>query len=184
MEIVDLLHRKLEDDAVIVSGMNQVSYWANIGLPIGPRRTFITPGFFGTLGFEFPTALGAKVGAGKRRVVSICGDGGFLFADAELATAVQYKLDILVLLFNNDLFGASAWDQQELYGGHFLGTQLHNPDFVKLAEAFGATGLRCSYEQLGPMLDRALELRGPVVLEVRVPNAPPPWFCGLFAPKT
>ena len=174
--IIEVLRERFADDAIVVSGMNAVGYWSHLAFQVRTPRTYITPGFFGTLGYAFPTSLGAAVGRPGKQVVSINGDGGFLFCEHELATAVHYGLEVLVIVFNNNAYGASMWDQDELYGGRRLGTALTNPDFVKLANAFGVDAFRCTPAELGATLDRASQVRGaPVLVEVVVPNMLPPF---------
>ena len=110
-----------------------------------------------------------------RQVVALCGDGGFLYNLQELSTAVKYGLQVVALVFNNNSYGASRWDQTHNYDRHYIGTDLHNPDFVRLAESFGAVGLRALPDQFEDSLQEALQVPGPVVLEVVVPNMLPPF---------
>ena len=111
----------------------------------------------------------------ERQVVALTGDGGFLYDVGELATAVQHGINIVVVVFNDNAFGASLNDQQTRYQGRVIGTQLHNPDFVKLAESFGAVGMRARPEDFGPALRQALSAQRPVLLEVPIPTQTPPF---------
>ena len=122
----------------------------------------MTAGFQGTLGFGFPTALGVKVACPSKEVISITGDGGFLFAAQELATAVQYGINLVTVVFNNDAFGNVLRDQKETFGGRFLGSKLVNPDFVKFGESFGVPSFRAESPQaLRRILDKAFGLNSP-----------------------
>jgi acetolactate synthase-1/2/3 large subunit len=130
-------------------------------------RTYVTEGFQGTLGFGFPTALGVKVANPDSAVVSITGDGGFMFAAAELATAAQYGIGVVTLVFNNRSFGNVLRDQQEQLGGHVVGALLENPDFVRLAESFGVAASRvASPGELRPTLEKALAADRPALIEI------------------
>ena len=173
--IIDSIRGRLGDDAILVSGITNIGYWSNLALPVGRPRSFITTSYFATLGFAFPTALGAKVAAPDRQVVALCGDGGFLYSPQELATATKYGINVVALVFNNAAYGASEWDQTHRYGGRYIGTGLNNPDFVKLAESFGAVGLRTDAVGLAGSLEKALAADAPVVLEVEVPTMMPPF---------
>jgi acetolactate synthase-1/2/3 large subunit len=130
----------------------------------------VTCGYQGTLGFGFPTALGVKVGNPDKPVVAITGDGGFMFGVQELAAAVQYDINLVTVLFNNNAFGNVLRDQQTKFRGP-MGSELHNPDFVKLAESFGAQGWRAhSPAELRTLVERGFAQRGPVLIEVPVPQ--------------
>ena len=153
--------QELDDDAIVVSGTTEIGYWSHLAFPVYSPRSYITSGYFATLGFAFPTALGAKVGNPGRQVVATIGDGGFGYATSELATAVQEGINSVTLVFNNESLGASFADQQGRFGGRVIGTRLHNPDFVKLAEAYGAQGIKLAgHRDLGPALRDALKGRG------------------------
>ena len=94
----------------------------------------------------------------------------------ELATAVQEEINSVTIVFNNEMLGASFNDQQQRFGGRIIGTRLHNPDFMKLAEAYGALGMSLgSHKELGDALRSALAAQRPVVIEVPIPNLPPPF---------
>ena len=175
LPIVNALRQEMDRDAVLVSGVTNVAYWANLAYPVYEPDTYLTSSYFATLGFAFPTALGAKVARPERQVVALTGDGGFLYDVGELATAVQHGINIVVVVFNDNAFGASLNDQQTRYQGRVIGTQLHNPDFVKLAESFGAVGMRAQPEEFGPALRQALSAQRPVLLEVPIPTQTPPF---------
>ncbi len=175
MGFVDAIRAEMGDEDIIVSGVTSIGYWSNIMYEARHPRTFLTSSYFGTLGYAFPTALGAKVGQPDRKVVAISGDGGFMYNPQELSTAVKYGINAVCVVFNNGVFGASEWDQNNRYNQRFIGTDLHNPDFVKMTEAFGAVGMRTDADGFGLALRKALDTEAPVVLDVTVPNMPPPF---------
>jgi acetolactate synthase-1/2/3 large subunit len=168
--LIQAIHGELKDDGILVPGITNVGYWCNISYPVAKPRNYLTSSYFGTLGYAFPTALGAKVGNPDRHVVALCGDGGFLYAASELATAVQEGLNVVALVFVDQAYGTCLRIQQRSFGNRFIGTQLHNPDFAKLAESFGALGRKLSHpEELGDALHSALSADRPAVVEVPIP---------------
>ncbi len=169
LSIVETIRNEMDDDAIMVSGVTNIGYWGYLGHKTTHPRTFLTSSYFGTLGYAFPTALGAKIALPDRQVVVTCGDGGFMYSPQELSTAVRYGINLVALVFNNKAYGASQWDQTHRYGERFIGTDLHNPDFVKLAESFGAVGMRTDVDGLGASVKEALSANSPVLLEVDVP---------------
>jgi acetolactate synthase-1/2/3 large subunit len=173
--MIDALHAELDEDAVVVGGVTNLGYWSTIAYPTNAPRRFLTSSYFGTLGYAFPTALGAKVACPDRQVVALCGDGGFMYSTEELSTALRHGINAIAIVFNNHAYGASRWDQTHRFGERFIGTDLHNPDFMRLAEAYGVIGLRCDPTDLGPTLREALSARAPVLLEVEVPIMMPPF---------
>ena len=173
--IIEDMRDALPDDAIVVSGVTNIGYWSNIFFEVRQPRTYITSGYFGTLGYAFPTALGAQVGSPDRKVVALCGDGGFMYSPQELSSAIRHGINTVAVVFNNSAFGASEWDQTHRYGGSYIGTDLHNPDFVRLAESFGAVGMRTEPEGFAELLEVALNTDSPVLLEVVVPNMMPPF---------
>jgi acetolactate synthase-1/2/3 large subunit len=121
---------------------------ANVSpFPVYTPRQMITPGYQGTLGFAFATALGAKVGCPDKSMIALCGDGGFLFTATELATAVQHNIRTVTIVFNDGGYGNVRRTQQDLYGGRIIASDLRNPDFLRFAESFGAAARRCSGPQ-------------------------------------
>jgi acetolactate synthase I/II/III large subunit len=161
----------LPKDGFVTDEISQVGFASWYGFPVYEPRTFVSSGYQGTLGSGFPTALGVKVAHPDKPVVAICGDGGFMFAAQELATAAQYNIGVVTLVFNNDAFGNVRRDQQRMFDGRLIGANLVNPDFVKLAHAFGVEGLRVSSpETLRPALERALAADRPCLIEVVTPR--------------
>jgi acetolactate synthase-1/2/3 large subunit len=171
MAYLNILREVLPDNAIVTDELSQVGFASWYGLPIYQPRTFISSGYQGTLGSGFPTALGAKVAHPNRPVVAITGDGGFMFGVQELATAVQFNIGVVTLVFNNNAYGNVRRDQIKVFDGRVVASDLVNPDFVKLAESFGAGAARVSSpEAFRPVLERALDDGGPYVIAIEVPR--------------
>jgi acetolactate synthase-1/2/3 large subunit len=120
------------------------------------------------------------VGNPDKRVVAICGDGGFLFADAELATAVQEGINVVTLVFTDAALGSCLRIQQKRFGNRILGTQLHNPDFAQLARAYGAVGITLKdVNELRDALRSALGGNRPAVIQIPLPTLAQPWDMSL-----
>ena len=176
LDIIQSIHNVLGDDAILVPDITNIGYWCDIAYPVNKTRTYVTSSYFATLGYAFPTALGAKIGNPAKHVVAICGDGGFPYASSELATAVQERLNIVILLFTNNGYGTVTGIQNRQFGGRFMGDKLHNPDYVKFAESFGAIGIRlANYRELEDTLRSVLSADRPVVIEIPVPQLDTPW---------
>lgn len=159
----------LPRDGFFVDDLSQVGFASWFGFPVYRPRSYISSGHQGTLGSGFGTALGVKVANPDKAVISVCGDGGFMFAVQELATAVQYNIAVAVIVFNNAAFANVRRDQQMRFEGHVIGAELVNPDFVKLAESFGVSASRVkSPDELKPALEKALAADRPVLIEVMV----------------
>lgn len=165
----------LADDDILVGGMTNIGYWSHLAYPVRTPRSYVTSSYFGTLGYAYPTALGAKVGQPHKGVVALCGDGGFMYNLQELSTAARYGINVVAVVFNNHAYGASMWDQTHQYGERYIGTDLNNPDFLKLAEAFGVRGMQADPARIGEALRDALAADAPVLLEVELPNMMPPF---------
>jgi acetolactate synthase-1/2/3 large subunit len=171
MAYLNILREVLPHDAIVTDELSQVGFASWYGFPVYEPRTFITSGYQGTLGSGFPTALGAKVAHPDRPVVAITGDGGFMFGVQELATAVQFNIGVLVLVFNNNAYGNVRRDQRERFDGRVVASDLVNPDFVKLAESFGVAAARVtSPEGFRPALEKAMAHGGPYLIEIEVPK--------------
>jgi acetolactate synthase-1/2/3 large subunit len=180
LQLIEDLRAALPDDTIFVDDLTLVGYWMPLLLQTYQPRTLIHPGTFGTLGYALPAAIGAKLACPKQPVVAISGDGGFLFTLQELATAVAQKLDLIVLLFNDNAYGAIRTYQDRMFRGRRIGSDLANPDFVKLGEAFGVNSARVEPRALGAMVRRALETGGVWLIEIPfAPEGPPtmvPWM--------
>ena len=164
---LDVIRRALPRDGFFVEEISQVGFTARFAFPVYSPRTYVSGGYQENLGFGFMTALGVKAAHPDRAVVSINGDGGFMFGVQELATAVQFGINLVAIVFNNSSFGNVVRDQKMGFDGHYIGGVLKNPDFVKLAESFGVTGYRVATpEALQPVLERALSRNEPALIEV------------------
>ncbi len=171
MAYLNILREVLPENAIVTDELSQFGFASWYGFPIYEPRTFITSGYQGTLGSGFPTALGAKVAHPDRPVVAITGDGGFMFAVQELSTAVQFKIGVVTLIFNNNAYGNVRRDQRERFDGRVVASDLVNPDFVKLAESFGVGAARVtSPDHFRPALEKALANGGPYVIAIEVPT--------------
>jgi acetolactate synthase-1/2/3 large subunit len=171
MAYLNILREVLPSNAIVTDELSQVGFASWYGFPIYEPRTFISSGYQGTLGSGFPTALGAKVAHPNRPVVAITGDGGFMFGVQELATAVQFKIGVVVLVFNNNSYGNVRRDQREHFDGRIVASDLINPDFVKLAESFGVGAARVtSPDGFRPALEKALADGGPYLIDIEVPR--------------
>jgi acetolactate synthase-1/2/3 large subunit len=176
MAYIKVLREGLPEEGILVEELTQVAYVSRFAFPVYRPRSFIGTGYQGTLGFGFATALGVKIGNPERPVLSITGDGGFMYNVQELATAVQQGIDIVTVVFNDGAFGNVQRMQIEDYGGKVIATNLHNPDFVALAQSFGAQGLRAnSPEELAAALKEGFATPGPTLIDVPIGETPAPW---------
>jgi acetolactate synthase-1/2/3 large subunit len=178
MAYLDVLRAVLPDDGIVTDELSQVGFASWYGFPVYQPRTFLTSGYQGTLGSGFPTALGAKVAFPHRPVVAITGDGGFMFAVQELATAVQFGIGVVTLVFNNASYGNVRRDQMENFGGRIVAADLVNPDFVKLADSFGVGAARVATPaEFKPALEAALADGKPRLIEIALPvgSETSPW---------
>ncbi|MGJ4929606.1 thiamine pyrophosphate-dependent enzyme [Bradyrhizobium sp. HKCCYLS2038] len=171
MAYLNVLREVLPPEAIVTDELSQVGFASWYGFPVYEPRTFITSGYQGTLGAGFPTALGAKVAHPDKPVVAITGDGGFMFAVQELATAVQYNIGVVTMVFNNNSYGNVRRDQRERFDGRVVASDLVNPDFVKLAESFGVAASRVTApDQFKAALEKALAHGGPYLIDIEVPR--------------
>lgn len=169
MAYLDVIRDVLPRDGFFVEEISQVGFTARFGFPVYAPRTYVTCGYQETLGFGFNTALGVKVANPDKAVISITGDGGFLFGVQELATAVQHGINLVTCVFNNSAFGNVRRDQLTTYKGRVIGAELTNPDFVKLAESFGVAAYRVrNPSEFRPALEKAFAADAPVVIEVMI----------------
>lgn len=166
----------LPDHGVLVDELTQVGYIARIAYEARRPRSFLSSGYQGTLGWGLPTGLGAKDALGAAPVVSITGDGGFMFNVAELSTAVHHRIPLVTVLFNDGAYGNVRRMQQEDHAGRVIATDLTNPDFVHMGESFGVDTRRASHpDSLRAALERALALDAPALIEVPCGELPSPW---------
>jgi acetolactate synthase-1/2/3 large subunit len=172
-----VMREELPQDGTFVDELTQVGYVSRIWLPVPAPRRFLSTGLQGTLGWGFATALGAKAACPDRPVLSVSGDGGFMFTVQEMATAVQHGLAVVAVVFNDGAYGNVRGFQKQNFGGRVIASELRNPDFVRLAESFGAQGLRArTPEELRGALRRGFATTdGPTLIEVPVGELPSPW---------
>jgi len=176
MGFVRAIREALPDDGILVEDITQVGYVSREAMPVYQPRTYLTSNYQVTLGWSFPAALGAKVAAPDRPVLCVSGDGGFLFAATEMATAVQHGINTVTVVFNDGAYGNVLRMQKELYGGRVVASELLNPDFVTFAESFGARGIRVTTPtELREALIGAFNANAPVLIEVPVGEMPAPW---------
>lgn len=174
-ELWSRIQRVLPEDSIIVSGITNMGHWGHYAYRAKKPRSYITSSYFANLGYAFPVSLGAKVAAPDRPVVCVEGDGGFMFALPELATAVSYGINVIVIVFSDAAFGASKDDQMTRFHGREVGTELQNPSFAELARVFGANGLKVEPEKLDEAIEIALAAKSPTVIEVPIPTWEPPF---------
>ena len=174
--MVAALRDACPEDTILISGLTQVAYYSIPHWPVYGPRTYLTSGYQGTLGFAYPTGLGAKVACPDTPVVVLSGDGGFLYSVQEMATAVQHGINAVVVVFNDGAYGNVSRDLDDDWGGTY-GAELHNPDFAALAESFGLTGIKVDdHAALGPSVADAIQMDRPVLVEVPVDRMPRPTF--------
>jgi acetolactate synthase-1/2/3 large subunit len=153
-----------------------MGFVARLVMPVYKPRTFLSPGFQDNLGWGYATALGAQHARPDVPVLSISGDGGFLYTGNELATATRHRIPLVAIVFTDNAFGNVRRIQQERFGNRLIASDLVNPDFVKYAESFGAAGRRArNPEELGAALRLAFVRREPALIEVPVGPMPSPW---------
>lgn len=170
------IREAVAEDGIIVTDVTQVATFLQYGMPVQLPRTLLTPGYQGTLGWAYPAALGAKVALPSRQVVSISGDGGFMFNIQELSTAMAHGIAVVAVVFSDGAFGNVKRIQRDSFGGRHIGVELHNPDFVALARSFGMNAVRAeTANELGAALRRALASGGPALIEVPVGEMPSIW---------
>ncbi len=174
-DYVQALRETMADDDILVSELTQVGYYSNIGFPVYGPHSFITPGYQGTLGYGFNTALGAAHGNPDRRVVSLNGDGGFSWGMQELATLARDGLNASIVVFVDGKFGNVQRIQRRVFGAEF-GTDVASPDFELLGRAYGLpTVITDSPDGLRNALRAAKERGGPALIAVKVGEMPSPW---------
>ncbi len=170
LEVIESLRSAVPDDTIFVDDLTLVGYWMPLLMDTYYPRTLIHPGTYGTLGYSLPAAIGAKLACPRQTVVSISGDGGFMFTVQELATARALNLDLIALVFNDNAFGAIRKYQDRMFGGRHIGSALANPDFAKLGAAFGVNSECVPPDRVGDAVARANKAGGTWLIEV--PFAP------------
>jgi acetolactate synthase-1/2/3 large subunit len=176
LAFVDVIRRELPENGIYVDDVTQIGFAARLAMPVYKPRTFLSPGFQDNLGWGYATALGAQCARPEVPVLSISGDGGFLYTGNELATAIRHRIPLVAIVFNDGAFGNVRRIQQERFGNRLIASDLANPDFVKYAESFGAGGRRArNPEELGAALRLAFARPEPTLIEVPVGPMPSPW---------
>src|SRR5512139_2261044 len=168
--VIEKLRELSADDAIVTTEVGQHQMWAAQFFDFVQPRTFLSSGGLGTMGFGLPAALGAQAAFPKRQVIDISGDGSFQMNSQELATLVQYRLPVKIVILNNNFLGMVRQWQQLFFDKRYSQTCLELPiDFVKLAEAYGATGLRAGKsEEVEEVIRKAFATKGPVIMEFKI----------------
>jgi acetolactate synthase-1/2/3 large subunit len=179
-QYIEALRDALPEDGIFVDELTQIGYVSRALFPIYRPRSFLSSGYQGTLGSGFPAALGAKVANPDKAVLSINGDGGFMFNVQELATAVQHGIDTVTVVFNDGAYGNVKRMQEDDYSGRVIASELRNPDFVRLAESFGVSAARAETpERLRGEVEKAFGRSGASLIEVPIGKVPDPWGVSL-----
>ena len=166
----------LPEDGLFVDEFTQVGYVSRVGFPVYKPRHIVTPGYQGTLGYGYATSLGVKVAHPDKAVLSINGDGGFMFTMNEIATAVHHGINLVAVVFADGAYGNVMRMQKDLYDNKVIASQFTNPDFVKLAESFGALGLRADTpDALRGAIESGFSANQPTIIEVPVGVFPEPF---------
>jgi acetolactate synthase I/II/III large subunit len=168
--VIQRLRALSEPDAIVATDVGQHQMWTAQFFGFSKPRTLLTSGGLGTMGFGLPAAMGAQFGQRDRQVICICGDGGFQMNMQELATIVQHRLNVKIVILNNNFLGMVRQWQELFFDKRYAGTCLELPvDFIKLAEAFGATGLRATkVDEVDEVIKKGFETKGPVLMEFKV----------------
>lgn len=177
LAFLEAIRAELPEDGIFVDEVTQLGFVARIAMPVYRPRTFLSPGYQDPLGWGYATALGAKHACANRPVVSINGDGGFLFTANELATAMLHRIPLVAIVFADGAFGNVRRIQEENFGNRLIACDLANPDFVRFAESFGAAAERVrTPEELRAALARGFARTDvPTVIEAPVGPFPSPW---------
>ena len=175
-EYLAAIRDELPDNGIYVEDLTQVGYVGRLGFPVYKPRTYIHSGYQGTLGYSYATALGAKVAKPDVPVVSVSGDGGFMYNVQELSTAALFGIDAVAVVFADGAYGNVRRMQKMDYGNRLIATELHNPNFPKMAESYGIAGVKTtSPDGLRKELNAAFKRKGPSLIEVAVGEMPDPW---------
>jgi acetolactate synthase-1/2/3 large subunit len=173
---LDAIRAELPDDGILVDEVTQMGFAARLAFPVYKPRTFLSPGYQDNLGWGYATALGAQHARPDVPVVSINGDGGFMYTANELATAVRHHIPLTAIVFADGYFGNVRRIQEESYGNRLIAVDLANPDFVKFAESFGAAGRRArGPDERRGALRESFARKEPTLIEVPVGTFPSPW---------
>jgi acetolactate synthase-1/2/3 large subunit len=176
LAFLEAIRAELPEDGIFVDEVTQIGFVARLAFPVYKPRTFLSPGYQDNLGWGYATALGAQHARPEVPVVSINGDGGFLYTANELASAMRHNIPLIAIVFADGAFGNVRRIQEEQFGNRLIGCDLVNPDFVRYAESFGAAGRRArDAGELRLALREAIARREPTLIEVPVGAFPSPW---------
>jgi acetolactate synthase-1/2/3 large subunit len=177
LAFLEAMRAELPEGGIFVDEVTQMGFAARIALPVYKPRTFLSPGYQDNLGWGFATALGVQHARPEVPVLSINGDGGFMYTANEMATAVRHRIPLVAVVFADGAFGNVRRIQEERFGNRLIANDLANPDFVKFAESFGAAAERArTPDELRAALARGFKRRnGPTLIEVPVGPLPSPW---------
>jgi 5-guanidino-2-oxopentanoate decarboxylase len=170
-----ILRAALPADAIILGDASQIVYSGTFAMPMETERCWYYSGTYCSLGVALPMAIGAKIGAPQRAVIAVAGDGGFMFTATELATAVEEKIALPIIVWNNDALKEIV-DQMDRRQIPRIGVEPKSPDFLGLAQSLGCHAVRASSAQhLEQSVHAALNAAGPTLIEVRQDS---PWLAG------
>jgi acetolactate synthase I/II/III large subunit len=170
-QVIGELHRLTKGEAIIATDVGQHQMWVAQLYPFERPRSLLTSGGLGTMGYGLPAAIGATFAAPDRRVVLVSGDGSIMMNIQELSTAVQYNVDVKVIVLNNHFLGMVRQWQERFYNERYSYSAMAVPNFVKLAEAFGARGFRIEKpKELAKTMKEAFATPGPVLIDVVIPK--------------
>jgi len=175
--VIEEIYRQTKGDALVVTEVGQHQMWAAQYYKFTEPRTLLTSGGLGTMGYGLGASLGAKMGRPEKTVVNIAGDGCFRMNMNEIATAARYHIPVIQVVMNNHVLGMVRQWQDLFYGKRYSATVLNDKvDFVKLAEALGASGIRVtSREEFKEAFEKALAMEGPVVIDCRIDSDDKVW---------
>lgn len=164
--VMGWLRKRLPEDAIVTNGVGAYATWSQRYFPHYRLHTQLGP-ISGSMGYSLPAAISAKIAYPERVVVDFVGDGCFQMSSEELATAVQYGANIIIVLYNNGLYGTIRIHEENRLEGRANGTDLVNPDFLMLAKAYGAHGERVTKtEEFAPAFERCLAAGKPALIEM------------------
>jgi acetolactate synthase I/II/III large subunit len=172
----DAMRRVLPRDGILSTDVTQLGYYTRFGFPVYEPRTWLAPGYQATLGYGYPAALGAKLAMPERKVIAVCGDGGFMFTSQELATAVHHNIPVVCVVVDNSAYGNVKTIQKQSFGARHIAVDLSNPDFVAMAQSFGMEAGRAdNAAQFEALLTRYIALEKPTLIHVPMGEVPSIW---------
>ena len=176
LEFLGAIRAALPEDGIVVEDVTQMGFVGRLAFPVTAPRRYLSPGYQDNLGWGYGAALGAKAALPDRPVVLLSGDGGFLYQAGEMATAMRHGIAVVAVVFDDGAFGNVRRIQAEQYGNRLIACDLHNPDFVRMAESFGLAAWRADTPAaLRAALDAALARQAPALIHVRLGELPSPW---------